>query len=380
MKDQTQNQNELNNQLYKYIANGQIDDVKMSLAKGADVNAVNHSGQSPLHLAAENGNEKVVELLIGKGANVNAVDKDGWSPLHLAAENAHEKVVKLLCAHGANPCLANTFGATPLNPATENQALQSYLKEYQTNWNKLFDGAKSGNKQDVQEALNAGVNVNAVNNDGHSALHWAADSGNMAIVKLLIKEAAAVNAVDKAVNAVDKYGDTPLHWAIRANHTAVVELLIETGAKVNAVDKYGSSPLHLAALNGNEKVVELLCTHGANPFLQNSKSKTALDLAQKHTAVQKHLEKYQTNWNKLFDGAKSGNQQAVQEALNAGVNVNAVDNDGCSPLYWAAIDGNMQIVKLLCAHGANPLLENSDGDTALDLATENHALQSYLEE
>lgn len=58
--------------------------MKRLIERGADVNAVNDGGWTPLHHAIEKGHENVVRMLIGAGANVNVRQNDGWTPLHQA--------------------------------------------------------------------------------------------------------------------------------------------------------------------------------------------------------------------------------------------------------------------------------------------------------
>jgi hypothetical protein len=98
--------------------NGHIEVVKLLIEKGANVNARNN-GDTPLHLAAENGHIEVVKLLIEKGANVNAKGSSGWTPLHEAANDGHIEVVRLLLEHGAEPNIKDVWGKTAIDLARE---------------------------------------------------------------------------------------------------------------------------------------------------------------------------------------------------------------------------------------------------------------------
>ena len=79
---------------------GNIEAVKQHLAAGADVNAKNRSGWTPLHQAAWRGRNEIVELLIAEGADVNAKIDDGRTPLDLAIQYKHPKTADLLRKHG----------------------------------------------------------------------------------------------------------------------------------------------------------------------------------------------------------------------------------------------------------------------------------------
>ena len=84
---------------------GDIESIKQHLAAGADVNATDEVGWTPLHHAIifnEKNQMKIVELLIDKGADVNATDEVGRTPLHYASANGHKEVAELLISKGAD--------------------------------------------------------------------------------------------------------------------------------------------------------------------------------------------------------------------------------------------------------------------------------------
>jgi ankyrin repeat protein len=99
-------------------SDGNIDAVKKHLAAGADVNARNDGGFTPLHYAAMDNRKEVVELLIDKGADVNAKDYMSLlTPLHSAALHGHKEVVELLIDKGADVNGSDNWGSTPLDAA-----------------------------------------------------------------------------------------------------------------------------------------------------------------------------------------------------------------------------------------------------------------------
>ena len=140
----------------------------------------------------------------------------------------------------------------------------------------LLDATKRGDVVAVQSLLHEGADPNAAQGDGLSALHLAAQGGNLEIAKLLIDARANVEAETR----IGAY--TPLHLASGGAHAPVVRALLDAGANTGAVSSTtGATALHLAAkaLNG-ESVVRLLLEKGVMVDARESQGgQTALMLA-----------------------------------------------------------------------------------------------------
>jgi ankyrin repeat protein len=151
---------------------------------GADANARNSNGGTPLMHAAVSGDVKIVSALIEVGARVNTQAGNGWTALALAAAKGHLLVIQKLLSSGADPNLSDVFGWTPLMQATEQKRLAAV------------------------QALVAlpGINLNAANAEGATALHRAVAQGFVDIARALVQGGASLEVPDQK-------GRTPYDYA-----------------------------------------------------------------------------------------------------------------------------------------------------------------------
>ncbi|MHC4659911.1 MAG: ankyrin repeat domain-containing protein, partial [Planctomycetota bacterium] len=200
--------------LHRAALTGRKDVVNLLLAKGADINAGQKSGWTPLHQTAMNSwlLHGVAELLILRGADVHARTIDDITPLHAAAAGGHKDTVKLLIEKGADVNAKDKFGQTPLC------------------WTAMR--CKHNQRQIAELLLTAGAKVMTKRS---SPLEYALDRGNQTVAHLMVE------AID--LNGRDESGETPLHWAVRRKNAKLVEMFIQHGANVNAKSKGGNTPL-----------------------------------------------------------------------------------------------------------------------------------------
>jgi cytohesin len=183
--------------LFDAASDGDLAGVQAELDKGADVNAKNKDGWTPLNFATDGGHKEVAELLIANGADVNAKDDQGSTPLKFAAYRGQKEIVELLIAAGAVVNAKDGTGRTPLHSA-----------------------ADEGHKKVAELLVANGADVNAKDGVGANPLHLAATKE---IVELLIAKGAGVNAKEYD-------GKTPLDVAITYNPKNV-DLLRKHGGK-----------------------------------------------------------------------------------------------------------------------------------------------------
>ena len=132
------------------------------IERGADVEALDWSGRTPLHWAAQFGRADVADRLIQAGARVDRPAKDGATPLHWAAREGHHEIVRLLLARGAKPDVKDQDGMTPLH-----------------------FGAWRGRLAAVEELLRAGANPGIRARSGKTPLHEARETGRREILERL---------------------------------------------------------------------------------------------------------------------------------------------------------------------------------------------------
>jgi len=186
------------------------------------------NNSTALHYSAEDGNGEMVQFLLGKGALVNERLTTGETPLYLAACQGDDALASLLLEHGADLALAMKL-AIPQNQVEVVACLLSATGQEKVAMAKLvMNTAAHENMFDIlRVALDAGAPVNASEADGYTALHYVACQGYTELAELLIKRGANVNA-----KQLD--GATPLHHAAGAGDIGLVRLLLNSGANANA--------------------------------------------------------------------------------------------------------------------------------------------------
>ena len=172
------------------------------------------------------------------------------------------------------------------------------------------------------------------NPEADRALIDASKSGNLEMLNQDISDWGNVNSKGGKLMA------TPLHYSTVHGHTPIVERLLAKGADVEETDANGEIPLHDAATFGRIEVVRILLKHQSDVNAMTPDQQTPLDYAIEANA-QNVVELLQQNGGKtgaelsIHVAAKRGDNKAIQQHLDAKVDVNLLDETGVTPLDYA---------------------------------------------
>ena len=307
--------------------------IKILVDGGANVNAQDDKGRTPLIIHAVEGNEDIVSYLVAHGADVHRKDTVGRTALHLTD---HSTIVEILVDGGANVNVQDKYGRTPLMIHAEkgNKDIVSYLVAHGVDVDKKDTAGRTalrltGHLTIVEILVDGGANVNLQDRYGRTPLMIHTEKGNEDIVSYLVAHGADIDSKDTA-------GRTALQLT---GHLSIVKILVDGGANVNVQDCDGHTPLMIHVLKGNKDIVSYLIALGADVHRKDTAGQTALHL--------------------------TGHLTIVEILVDGGANVNVQDDKGRTLLMIHAENGNKDIVSYLVAHGADIHRKDSQGQTAL---------------
>lgn len=210
--------------------------VELLLDYGAKIDVKGRHGEPPLHSAAHKGYKDIVEILLQAGADVNQKGAHGELSLHWAAAKGHLEVVELLLDAGSDVNAKTDKVRANMNIAVdENFDVVKECLRYSDASRRQWEAEQAG----VLSYQIMGL-IRVVFAAGDTLLHSASQWGREGIVRLLLKNGADVNAVNK-------YGQSPLHYACVFGHQNIKQLLINKGADINAKDENGYTPQELSS-------------------------------------------------------------------------------------------------------------------------------------
>ncbi len=356
--------------LIEAVKAGDVEAARVTLSR-ATVNAREADGTTALHWAARADNLPMVRLLLNAGAAADVANRYGVTPLSLAAANGDAAMIEALVSAGADANGASREGQTALMTA-----------------------ARAGSGAAVTVLLEHGADPNAREHWlGETALMWAAAGDHPAAVQALVDYGADLDArsalstiptlqaagIGLITMEFPKGGWSALMYAAREGAIHAVRTLADAGADLNAAGPDGVTPLLLAIINANYDAASVLLDEGANPNQADRSGMTPL-----YAAVDMRTPVWMQGRPTVPPSGSLGVVDIINALLAHGADVNATLTApleqrnhtagdpglgaGATPLMRAAKSGDVDVMRLLIAKGANPRALLTNHTNALMLA------------
>jgi len=204
----------------------------------------------------------------------------------------------------------------------------------------IFVAAANGNMSLLTTMLDQQkIDINSVDNDGSTALHWACLKNRMEIVKYLLERGAHIDVANQTE------GHTALMWSCVSGNIAVTHYLLEQGANVYKVDNRGYNALHHAIQNNQPIVAHFLISKGVFVDSKDNEGHTPLMWAS-------YLE---------FE-------DCIRYLISQGSDIHLSDNSGMTALHWSSVKGKLKSAKSLLYYGADPKVKDQEGETPSQMA------------
>ena len=390
-------------------ANGNGPMIRTLLDHGADPHHVERTGETMLMAATRSGSADAVHSLLQRGADPNVAEPQlKLTALMIAAEAGAADAVRVLLEVEADvhartraaavpgrrmPCVGRTgCGSHGKGIIRGGLPEQGYQPPIPGDMTPLMFAAREGHVETARLLLDAGADVHASDKNGITPLLMAISNNRIPMARFLIERGANIHVKDwygrtplfaaVEIRNVDLHYVTFEHMLTPAERTEVLDFirfLLEKGAEPNIrvtevpplrswmyllggslawVDFTGQTPFLLASLSGDVSTMRLLLKHGADPLITTFGGTTALMAAAG------------VNWvvNQTYDEGEPVLLEAVKLCHELGMDVNAANSMGLTPLMGAANRGSDSIIEFLVAKGARLDMKDNEGRTAYNWA------------
>lgn len=367
--------------LWLACVNGDAAIVSALLNAGADANEKLPLGRTPLMEASRTGSVETMKVLLDHGADVNAKESlRGTTALMWAADEGHANAIQVLIDHGADIKARSAAVERGRGPALgkANDPRKQVAAQ--------AAALAAGNALDLSQLSNLRGDANGIGGGqaGRAGGRGAAAGGRTGARGAAGRGQAADQGDDAAATGGGRRGPlpkdggqlTPLVYAVRANDLDSVKVLLAAGADVNQTTGYGWSPLLVATQNRYYKLGAYLMDHGGDVNLPNKGGWTPLYLATDNRNIESgdypvrkgdmdHLEFIKL----LLEKGADVNARMKDSTETRTVFTNQwLDENGATAFLRASQSGDITLMKLLLAHGADPKIDTTLHVTPLQVA------------
>lgn len=424
------------------IYNQESDKARLLIQQGADVNASNRYGATALYLAAQQGLEDVAILLMSAGANTTTTTPDGETLLMTAAASGSPRLVRSLLADdmenmmiGLDPNQTEAWkGQTALMWAAARghievmQALieagadvdmrSAYVKVIEVDEDKRQGGfvypdippgrlsalhfaAREGQVEAVRTLIEAGADLDLVDERGSNALILAALNGHFDVAGLLLEAGADPNIQDEYgrsvlfvatdINTLDANPRPGPRIISTLKGTDIVAMALEHGADPNVklADRLpawmsqgaghnplldeGATPFFRAAMSGDLPIMNLLLEAGADPTLGPEVVESEMYFGTRRGGTTPFMAAAGLGWREDISRGREADAVAALQLLLDGyaIDINASNQSGETALHGSAHRGSVAVVEFLLNNGADVTAVTDEGGSVLDIANGN---------
>ncbi len=374
--------------LWLASVNGDAAIIAALLNAGADANEKLPLGRSPLMAASRTGNVEAMKVLLDHGAEVNVKENlRGTTPLMWAADEGHAPAIQLLIQHGADIKAISMLVERGRGPALgkSNDPRKAVAAQGAAlAAGQALDLADLAALRGDPNGLSGGTGRGAATPAAAPRAAGGGRGGPGRGAAVAVDEAGFVDEAQVSAGIIrrgaappkDGGGLTPLVYAVRSNDLDSVKALLAAGADVNQTTGYGWSPLLVATQNRFYKLGAYLLEHGADVNLANKGAWTPLYLATDNRNIESgdypvrkpdmdHLEYIRL----LLAKGADVNARLKDSTETRTVFTNQwLDENGATAFLRASQSGDVVLMKLLLAHGADPRIDTTLHVTALQVA------------
>lgn len=312
------------------------------------LNKTDGSGNTPLHYAAEWNLFEASKMLVERGANVKATNANGESAVFSAVKSDNANIIQLLAKNHAVLDSTESLGRdnssnTPIHAAVR--------------WNAL---------NSIQTLKKFGVDINAQNMSGKTALSYSCRAGKTELASLLLKNGADIDATD--LN-----GRTILMDTIQTKNEEMVRFLLANNASVQIQEMNGRNAFHEAALSKNIDIITMVRNAGGNPLNRDSEGESpfTLVLGEDFGVIlavlgpDTSITDSDGNTPVHIAVEKEVSAEMLAKLLEEGYPATQRNAQGVTALHKAVSQNSQELAKVLLENGSDPFLETTDGENAI---------------